>query len=337
MFVKLSTKEVADSIADKLISGVRWPQFDRTIYGWLCDQIQTHVKVLYVCPDKVGDSEAIEVVHEYLSDYGEVKSIKWGIFDQFAPHVTDGTIHARMVFGPQKPPNWVRRDETLTRNAEVWQIIYKGQGPSGCWACGDLNHIGQNCRTRIYRTQSKNNYRGAKRSGVNQIKSVNQKGYTARENAPNQVPSIENQIEFPELNADATTKRIPGLSPEDHEAALNAQKRKASKKVTNSAGSVMSDEESSTDDSGKPPAKVQAVNSEKNDGKPRSLTENNKNKSDDSGSVSTSDKVVTPTPNDTVVQKDPPIETPVESMETSENLTNKLEEAKKKLQAEKSA
>ena len=273
VLVKLDAEEIAENIATQLTEGVYWQQFNKTIYGWRCDSIQTEVKVLYVCPDNIGEVEAIEVVREELSFYGEVKSIKWGIFDQLGPHVTDGTIIARMVFGNTKPPNWIIREETRNRNAEVWQVLFKGQGPSGCWLCGDLDHIGLFCRSRKPKNNNKN-HNGNKPRGnsKNKFKGKSHAKQTgpsqhAPTHTPQPPPNLSDSTEFPDLTKGGTSgssktnpakpNKTPGLSQAEIEAAAkNKRNRDGEKKKPNQEANDKSEDATSSDSSGAPPSKI---------------------------------------------------------------------------------
>jgi hypothetical protein len=140
VFVKFTSEEKCQLIADLVVGGVRWKKCKSVVKGWRCDSVSLSLRIVNVCPE-VG----MEDVAEVMEEYGKVLEIKRNVHDGWKS-AADGTVSCRLEKKEGVVlPNFVRRRERMGEAADVWMIQYSGQGEVGCWKCGQFGHIGRFC------------------------------------------------------------------------------------------------------------------------------------------------------------------------------------------------
>ena len=142
--LKLSTGDLANSVADRLQLGVQWEGRGK-VTGWLAGST-----TILVIASNVSPEATVKEVEEVFSPYGVVKDAKWNLREPDPENpgwesVRDGTMSIRLQVqeGKQPLPSWIRKGPLEKR--EVWALRFRGHKPHGCWRCGELNHLARNC------------------------------------------------------------------------------------------------------------------------------------------------------------------------------------------------
>ena len=142
VYVKVKDEHRADVVATRLKDGVFWQAMNRQIYGWRVDARYVTVQVQNVS----AETSNFDISEEFVG-YGEVLDCRKNRFGRF--NCSDGTATLRIKLDAGvRLPNFVRRFQTRTQDAEVWRLIWKGQGLVGCYKCGGLGHGGRFCDVR---------------------------------------------------------------------------------------------------------------------------------------------------------------------------------------------
>jgi hypothetical protein len=161
VFVKVVTDDLADLVATRLAGGVRWSRCDQIVYGWRCDSTVTIVKIVNVPPEL-----DLSIVVKEMEEYGEVKNCKRTMFEGWKGAI-DGSISLSLKKTDGVVlPNFVRRNPSSNEDAGVWQVIFRGQGDSGCWKCGETGHIGRFCGNGARRNGGRSYSAAVQRSGT---------------------------------------------------------------------------------------------------------------------------------------------------------------------------
>ena len=142
VYVEVKDEHRADVVATRLKDGVFWQAMNRQIYGWRVDARYVTVQVQNVS----AETSNFDISEEFVG-YGEVLDCRKNRFGRF--NCSDGTATLRIKLDAGvRLPNFIRRFQTRTQDAEVWRLIWKGQGLVGCYKCGGLGHGGRFCDVR---------------------------------------------------------------------------------------------------------------------------------------------------------------------------------------------
>ena len=143
VYVKMRKEEKVDEVAAILRGGVFWDRIEKDVFGWRVDAKYVTVQVANIS----AETDQIEIAEEF-SQFGEVIDCRKNRSAKF--NCTDGTAAVRIRLGAGvKLPSFIRRNQSSQRDAEIWRLYWKGQGPVGCYRCGQLGHGGRSCSTRM--------------------------------------------------------------------------------------------------------------------------------------------------------------------------------------------
>ena len=119
-----------------------WQAKNRQIYGWRVDARYVTVQVQNVS----AETSNFDISEEFVG-YGEVLDCRKNRFARFNCSDGSATMRIKLDAGTRLP-NFIRRFQTRTQDAEVWRLVWKGQGMVGCYKCGGLGHGGRYCDAR---------------------------------------------------------------------------------------------------------------------------------------------------------------------------------------------
>ena len=136
VFLKFVHEERLEQVLEKLKEGVHWELTGMNVFGWRVDEVYVHVS------GEVSESE----VRKEFEVYGSVLDCRKNVKGRF--QCTDGTVLIRIKLSSGvKLPNFLRRCRTPLQDAEIWRLVWRGQGSVGCYRCGMTGHIGRFCNT----------------------------------------------------------------------------------------------------------------------------------------------------------------------------------------------
>ena len=144
---KEDKEEKLDLVAAKLEEGVFWKDSGMVIYGWRNDGKVRTIKIKNVSPE-VGQ----KVIWEMAEEWGEVldvRQIGGGSFGYKWKEMMSGSLVVRVRMAEGVEPEGFKmrcRDMEGFEDADIWQIVWRGQKDSGCYKCGQVGHIGARCQ-----------------------------------------------------------------------------------------------------------------------------------------------------------------------------------------------
>ena len=138
IYIKFSETGVRDRVADKLLRGVQWPDWNVTVYGGALDKPITVVRLKGVNPDTKE-----EEIRNTMEEYGKVVGVRRGVLCRRFPGISDGSWLVRMLLGEEGKPRLPSLIYCL-EDGEIWQVLHDHQ-QRVCYKCGRGGHIGDRC------------------------------------------------------------------------------------------------------------------------------------------------------------------------------------------------